>query len=126
LAAFGRALAQPSALLNDPDTYLHVAAGRCSISCCRYGIDGRIGLFGNDFLARYLEAGAGDEDVLVGLIDRYGITWTLLRPRECAVRSLDGLPGWRRAYSDNIAVIHRRDKSVAPPTPLTCPASGGG
>jgi hypothetical protein len=28
LAAFGRALAQPTALLNDPDTYLHIAAGR--------------------------------------------------------------------------------------------------
>jgi hypothetical protein len=28
LAAFGRALAQPAALLNDPDTYLHIAAGR--------------------------------------------------------------------------------------------------
>jgi hypothetical protein len=27
LAAFGRALAQPTALLNDPDTYLHIAAG---------------------------------------------------------------------------------------------------
>src|SRR5262249_36295557 len=28
LAAFARALAQPAALLNDPDTYLHIAAGR--------------------------------------------------------------------------------------------------
>jgi len=28
LAAFSRALAQPAALLNDPDTYLHIAAGR--------------------------------------------------------------------------------------------------
>jgi hypothetical protein len=28
LAAFIRALAQPMALLNDPDTYLHIAAGR--------------------------------------------------------------------------------------------------
>src|SRR6202022_1722391 len=28
LAVFIRALAQPTALLNDPDTYLHIAAGR--------------------------------------------------------------------------------------------------
>ena len=28
LAVFIRALAQPIALLNDPDTYLHIAAGR--------------------------------------------------------------------------------------------------
>src|ERR1700746_3813954 len=28
LAVFLRALAQPMALLNDPDTYLHIAAGR--------------------------------------------------------------------------------------------------
>jgi hypothetical protein len=74
-------------------------------------IDGRIELYGNDFLARYLETDAGGEEVLAQLFDRYGITWTLLKPQEGAVRSLDGLPGWRRAYSDNIAVIHIRDKS---------------
>src|SRR5919197_5027188 len=28
IAALARALAQPAALLNDPDTYLHIAAGR--------------------------------------------------------------------------------------------------
>jgi hypothetical protein len=28
LLAIGRALAQPRALLHDPDTYLHIAAGR--------------------------------------------------------------------------------------------------
>src|ERR1700737_5665820 len=28
VAALARALAQPAALLNDPDTYLHIAAGR--------------------------------------------------------------------------------------------------
>src|SRR6266404_1767593 len=31
LAVFIRALAQPTALLNDPDTYLHIAAGRWSL-----------------------------------------------------------------------------------------------
>jgi len=71
-------------------------------------IDGRIELSGNDFLARYLEADAGDEAALANLIGRYGITWTLLKPRDGAVRSLDSLPGWRRVYSDSTAVIHIR------------------
>jgi hypothetical protein len=72
-------------------------------------IDGRIELYGNDFLARYLEADAGDEMALAGLIDRYGITWTFLKPREGAVRYFDNLPGWRRVYSDSTAVIHIRE-----------------
>ncbi|MBV8590997.1 MAG: hypothetical protein JO212_13260 [Acetobacteraceae bacterium] len=71
-------------------------------------IDGRIELYGNDFLARYLEADAGDEMALANLIGRYGTTWTLLKPRDGAVRSLDSLPGWRRVYSDSTAVIHIR------------------
>lgn len=71
-------------------------------------IDGRVELYGNDFLTRYLEAEAGDAGSLPALIDRYGITWTLLTPRQGAVRVLDALPGWHRVYSDNLAVIHAR------------------
>jgi hypothetical protein len=79
-------------------------------------IDGRIELYGNDFLTRYLEAEAGDEGTLAALIDRYGITWTLFSPQQGAVRSLDRLPGWRRVYSDGIAVIHTRDNPRPSPS----------
>jgi hypothetical protein len=71
-------------------------------------IDGRIELYGNSFLARSLEAEHGSEAALVALLERYGITWTLLMPEQGAVQRLDNLQGWRRVYSDGHAVIHKR------------------
>ena len=71
-------------------------------------IDGRIELYGDAFLARYLEAQGGNETALAALLERYGITWTLLVPEEGATHRLDNLQGWRRVYSDGHAVIHKR------------------
>ena len=72
-------------------------------------IDGRVELYGNAFLARYLEAEDGNDDALAPLLERYGITWTLLSPHQGAVHRLDGLPGWHRVYADAHAVVHARD-----------------
>ncbi len=69
-------------------------------------IDGRIEMYGNDFLAAYLAAERGDPGALAGLLDRYHIAWTLLRAGSPAIAVLDRLPGWRRAYADDQAVIH--------------------
>ena len=71
-------------------------------------IDGRAELYGYRFLSGYLAAERGDEPALTGLLARYGITWTLLMPQQGAVSRLDGLPGWRRVYTDAEAVIHMR------------------
>jgi hypothetical protein len=71
-------------------------------------IDGRIELYGNAFLARFLAAAGGDASALGALLDRYRVGWTLLAPDEGAVALLDHLPGWRRVYSDAHAVIHAR------------------
>jgi hypothetical protein len=71
-------------------------------------IDGRIELYGNDFLAAYLAAERGDALALAALVDRYHIAWTLLQAQSPAVAALDRLPGWRRAYADDRAAIHVR------------------
>jgi hypothetical protein len=71
-------------------------------------IDGRIEMFGNDFLAADVAAESGDEGALSRLLARYGITWTLLAPEAGAVAVLDRMPGWRRVYADPYAVIHVR------------------
>jgi hypothetical protein len=71
-------------------------------------IDGRIELYDNTFLARYLEAEHGNEAALVALLERYGITWSLVVPEQGAAQRLDNLQGWRRVYSDSHAVIHKR------------------
>jgi hypothetical protein len=71
-------------------------------------IDGRVEMFGNDFLANDVAAESGDEAGLSGLLARYGVIWTLLAPEAGAVAVLDRMPGWRRVYADPYAVIHAR------------------
>jgi hypothetical protein len=76
-------------------------------------IDGRIELFGDAFLARFLDAVNGDPRALRELLAGWDVRWTLLAPDQAAVGLLDHLPGWRRVYGDAHAVIHQRDS--APP-----------
>ena len=73
-------------------------------------IDGRIELYGNAFLARYLDAVNGNSRVLGDLLARWNISWALLEPQQGAVAVLDHLPGWRRAYRDARAVIFVRSR----------------
>ncbi len=82
-------------------------------------IDGRIELFGNGFLADYLDAANGDAPALGELLDRWNIRWALLEPRQGAVAALDHLPGWRRAYRDARAIIFVR--SAGPEAALLRP-----
>jgi hypothetical protein len=73
-------------------------------------IDGRVELYGNDFLATYLAAERGDAVVLAALLDRYHIAWSLVQAQAPVAGVLDRLPGWRRVYADDRAVVHvRRD-----------------
>jgi hypothetical protein len=66
-------------------------------------------LYGDVFLKRYVEAMMLRSDQLPHLLTEYGVTWTLISPNWPAVVLLDHLPGWRRLYADDIAVVHVRD-----------------
>jgi len=66
-------------------------------------IDGRVDMYGDDLLRRF-----NDTANLPRLLDDYRIEWTLLRPTSPHLALLDRLPGWRRLYSDDTAVIHVR------------------
>lgn len=76
-------------------------------------IDGRVEMFGNDFLAADVAAESGNEAALSRLLARYGATWTLLVPEAGAVAVLDRMPEWRRVYADPYAVIHVRVPGAA-------------
>jgi len=76
-------------------------------------IDGRY-VYGDAFIRRFVEAIQAPSDQLPQLLSEYGITWTLLAPTRPAVVLLDHLPGWRRVYADNIAVVHVRDDAAVP------------
>lgn len=87
-------------------------------------IDGRAELYGEQFVLDYFDAvEAKDVDLLLRLLETYKIDATLLNPTLPATKLLDHLPGWKRLYADDIAVIHVRDErpgtasSAAPPSP---------
>ncbi|HKS89688.1 MAG TPA: hypothetical protein VJR70_09635 [Stellaceae bacterium] len=71
-------------------------------------IDGRIEMYGNDFLARDIKAERGDEASLEAILSRHHIAWALLLPDSGAARLMRHLPGWRPAYADAHAVVFRR------------------
>ncbi len=77
-------------------------------------IDGRFELYGDDFLKSYLKAVGGREPALTEALDGHGVTWTLLSPGEGAVAQRDHRPGWRRVYTDPVAVIHVRQDGTKP------------
>ncbi len=64
-------------------------------------------------MKRYVEAILRPSDQLPQLLTEYGITWTIFLPRRPAVILLDRLPGWRRLYADEIAMVHVRDDPSA-------------
>jgi hypothetical protein len=71
-------------------------------------IDGRADMYGDAFLKRAATPGE-----LPALLDQYAVAWTLLDPSDARVVLLDHLPGWRRLYADDIAVVHVRVQSAA-------------
>jgi hypothetical protein len=71
-------------------------------------IDGRIEMYGDAFLARYVAIENGDAATLQDVLAEDHITWTLLDPRQRAAQVMATLPGWRRVYDDAYAVIDVR------------------
>ena len=68
-------------------------------------IDGRIELYGDDFLAAYLAAERGDAAALGTLLDRYRPAWALLQTQSPLASTIERLAGWRRVYGDDQAVV---------------------
>jgi hypothetical protein len=72
-------------------------------------IDGRAELYGARYLTRYRHAlDLRDVADFERLLDDYHIRRTLLVPQTPAAGLLDRMPGWRRVYADDVAVVHQR------------------
>lgn len=77
-------------------------------------IDGRMELYGDEFLKRYLGLAAGsDGAALTAALDRDRVDWTILDPNDRAVIVLDHQPGWKRLHGDAYAVVHVRSNPLA-------------
>jgi hypothetical protein len=78
-------------------------------------IDGRAELYGEKYVMNYFDvASAHDIDRLTALLDDNGIDASLLPPQLPAAKLLDRMPGWRRLYADDIAVVHVRTDAQPP------------
>jgi hypothetical protein len=91
-------------------------------------IDGRSELYGSDFIKRQWRAiMLRDLDDFLRLLDEYNIDSTLFAPSVPAVALLDRLPGWRRIYADDLAVVHMRGAGAATAsTTMISPKAGPG
>jgi hypothetical protein len=70
-------------------------------------IDGRTELYGADFLRRYENAVMlSDPPGLETLLAEHHIAATLLQTGMPAIAWLDRMPGWKRLYADDVAVVH--------------------
>ena len=71
-------------------------------------VDGRVDLYGDEFLGEYARAISPDPAALKALLARYDIAWTIFAPSDPAVAAMDAMSGWRRLHADPTAVIHVR------------------
>jgi hypothetical protein len=79
-------------------------------------IDGRTELYGGEFMAAHHRAiMLQDFEGFLALLEKHRIDATLLSPAAPAIGLLDRLPGWRRLYSDDIAVVHIRETRTPAP-----------
>lgn len=79
-------------------------------------VDGRADMYGDAFMARYMAAlQLADPTSVTTLLQRHAIGWTILQPGTPLVTHLEGMPGWRRAYADAVAVVHIRTPESARP-----------
>ena len=76
-------------------------------------IDSRADMYGEKFVTKTLQTVWLSRPGFEELLEKYHIQSTLLPADAAAARLLDRLPGWRRLYSDDMAVVHVRDARVA-------------
>ena len=75
-------------------------------------VDGRAELYGEKFVMDFFKATEGKKpELLPRLLDQYKIDATLLVADAPGPQILDQLKGWKRIYTDDIAVIHVRDNA---------------
>ena len=75
-------------------------------------IDGRADLYGDEFMGMYLSVVRAKGDMLDEVLCRYNIEWTIFGADTAVPALMDRTPGWRRLYSDKVAVVHVREQSA--------------
>jgi hypothetical protein len=72
-------------------------------------IDSRADFYGDGFVKNYAQIASADRDALAASLSRSQARWTIFARDTPMAKLMDGMPGWRRSYSDKLAVIHVHD-----------------
>jgi hypothetical protein len=72
-------------------------------------IDSRADFYGDSFVKNYAAIASGDRDALATSLTRYQARWTIFGRDTPMAKLMDNMPGWRRIYTDKLAVIHVHD-----------------
>ncbi len=71
-------------------------------------IDSRVEVYGEMFLADYAELMRPNPARLAETVSRHGVAWMMLAAHSPAAEAVEAMPGWRRLYGDDIAVVFSR------------------
>ena len=69
-------------------------------------IDSRADLYGDIFLQNYATIISPDKDALAASLAFHHARWTIFPAQSPVVKLLDDTQGWRRFYTDKVAVVH--------------------
>ena len=117
------ALAQvPGELIGTPVLNSRQFGGYLTLAGLHPFIDGRIELFGDDFVTNYVAMSG--PSMLAQQVARYGLGWAIVAVGDPLVGSFEALAGWRRQYADKVAVVFVRE-GVGLARPAS-PGSGDG
>lgn len=99
----------PNELRSQPALNEYSFGGPLILAGVRPYIDGRADMYGDAFLEDYIKmVNEGDRARFARAVEKYGIRWTMLRPKNALTKVLDASPEWRRVYADEQGVIHSR------------------
>ena len=71
-------------------------------------IDGRVDLYGDDFMARYYRISSTDLAELKRVLAEYRIAWTIFASNNRIIPLLDEMPGWKRLVDADGVIVHAR------------------
>jgi hypothetical protein len=104
----------PDKLRTEPVLNEYGFGGLLIFNGVRPFVDGRADLYGDDFLDMYHAVTHAKGGALDETLCRYKIEWTMFSPDSVVPALMDRTPGWHRLFSDKVAVIHVRDRDIAP------------
>ena len=102
----------PAGLRNQPVFNGYIFGGPLILAGIRPYIDGRAEIYGDAFVANYVNITNGDMAAFERAVQKYGIRWTIIpRSDRRLMNAIESSGGWKRIYAGSAGVIDVRTAS---------------